>query len=231
MRRSTLGDGGGGAEVDTTRPHARVGQVDVRVDEGRQHESAVEVDDGVDPVAVPRGALLVADPRDPARHRRRRVRLLGARVGVVDGAAAVERGAHSVWARPRTSRVVRAISRSSSVGTTQTSARLSLAADPPLGWPAGVRARLQEPAEHLQAVDDGGARRGAVLADAAGEHEGVEAAEHGGVGPDVLAQPVHGDVERERRRGIPGVAPLDDRPEVRDPAGPSNPLSRFRARS
>ena len=69
-----------------------------------------------------------------------------------------------------------------------------LAADPPLGWPAGVRLGVQGQPKHLQAVDDGGPKRGAVLADASGEHEGVEATEHGGIGPHVLAQPVHGDV-------------------------------------
>src|SRR3546814_1335985 len=48
-----------------------------------------------------------------------------------------------------------------------------------------------------------------VLADAGGEGERVEAAHDGGVGPDVLLQPPHVDVETEAGVGVArGDAPV-----------------------
>ncbi len=77
-----------------------------------------------------------------------------------------------------------------------------------------------------------------MLADAAGEHERVEAAERGGHRGDPRAQAVHVDVEREPRRAVGCVAPARRRARRaracrrcrRARAAPSGARARRRAR-
>ena len=97
-----LGHRGGAGEVDPAQPHAGVREVNVRVDEGGQHQCAVEVDDGVDDLGMAFGALLVADPADPAvdDHEGGRVRS----VGGADPPAAVERRRHGATLGARSGR-------------------------------------------------------------------------------------------------------------------------------
>ena len=65
---------------------------------------------------------------------------------------------------------------------------------------AGVAVRVHRDAQRFQALERAGADDRVVLADARGERDDVDPAEHRVVGADVLAQPVQVDVERQRAR-------------------------------
>ncbi len=77
--------------------------------------------------------------------------------------------------------------------------------------------------EPLEARQRGRPDLGTVLADAGGEDDGVDGAEHGVVGADVLADPVAVHVERERRPHVTGRAETHHLAEVVLPGQPLQP--------
>jgi hypothetical protein len=72
------------------------------------------------------------------------------------------------------------------------------------------------------------AQRGVVLADPAGEHQGVQAADHRHAAADLLDEPVQVHVERQHGGWIPAVGAVQHLAHVADPHSPCSPLSRSR---
>src|SRR6478735_3632990 len=85
-----------------------------------------------------------------------------------------------------------------------------------------VASPVDRDAEPLQAVGDGRAQGDAVLTDAGGEDEDVDAAEDREVGTDVVLEPVHDDVEGQTRIGVTRGQPVLELAEVVDPAEPEH---------
>ena len=94
----------------------------------------------------------------------------------------------------------RAIISSSLVGITQAETRLP--AREIRGPPLAIRVRVQVDAEPRRRVADPAADLGRVLADAGGEDERVDAAEHRGERADLLGGAVDEVVDRQLRRRL-----------------------------
>jgi hypothetical protein len=91
---------------------------------------------------------------------------------------------------------------------------------------AGVGLRVLGEAEHAEPGERAAADGRAVLPDAAGEHERVEALERDGERADGLGEPGGEDVERESARSSPAVAACSTaRMSLLVPDRPSSPLA------
>jgi hypothetical protein len=86
--------------------------------------------------------------------------------------------------------------------------------------------RVEDDPEPLEIAEGRAPHLRAVLADAAGEDDGVQLPERGVVGVDVLAHAVGVDVERERRRPSPAARRWVTPRKSWTPKRPSGPDSR-----